>query len=306
MKKPFRYYLSHPSTGAKEIEIRPDMSDSLSLIFGRDMTYHGIQRTVGINVKFIKDGYDYIKTIYETFGIEAEIVFSVHELNKQINDYQTFYEGRVNLSTYKIDSIFVSVSIEEGGIVSKFKSRDEIPVNLQKLTSLGDIAIPAFDNETIDLSLHSKTIAKKFEGSTGEGPVFVESPPTDHTANIDPPNISNGFSTTREVDWLGYCSLGFLPSVSELSEVNPFGTILSLEEPASFYEVKEPGQHTFDFSLSYNLAVIGFGNDIKLKECSPHASGGGIFDTIDIDIFFKITRGGVEFEKTSIAHYHGD
>lgn len=61
MKKPFKYFLYHKNIGSYELEYDPDMSDQHSLVFARDMVYHGIMRTVGVNVRFIKDGYDFIR-----------------------------------------------------------------------------------------------------------------------------------------------------------------------------------------------------------------------------------------------------
>lgn len=285
MKLPFKYLLSHASTGSYEISIGPDMSDELSLVFARSAVYHGIQRTAGINVRFIKDGYDYIKTIYETFGIEAEITFTVYELNKQINDYQLFFEGRISLDSYRIDKIFVTVGIEETGLVSKFTNNDDVQVNLQKLISLGDVAINPFVNETIDLSLHSKTISKKYLGSTGDEVIAA----TDNIDSVITRSIIPGQESEKD-HWRRY-SFPFISQISELSDVSMFGGFLSNEIPAPFYQVKEPGFHTFKFNFSAYFKIEGWAFGLKLKHCAYYESGGGAFDTTIIRIVLRVTNG---------------
>jgi hypothetical protein len=283
MKLPFRYFLSHFSTGTYEIEYGPDMSDELSLVFARNTTYHGIQRTVGVNVKFIKDGYDVIKTIYETFGIAAEITFTIQELNKQINDYQLFFEGKINLENYRIDKVFVTVGIEEIGLVQKFANNDDIQVNLQNLISLGDVAIPPFSNETVDLSLHSKTISKKLVGESSPEETMIQHS-YDAIVNGSPiPGLES------EKDQWRYASLGFYSSVSELSDVSLFGTIITPEIPAPFYTVKEPGIHTFKFNFNAFFSIEGWSELLKLKHCDYYHEGGGTFDTTIIKIVLRVT-----------------
>jgi hypothetical protein len=285
MKLPFRYFLNHSSTGLFEISIGPDMSDELSLVFARSTVYHGIQRTVGVNVRFIKDGYDYIKTIYETFGIAADITFAIYELNKQINDYQVFFEGKINLESYKIDKIFVTVGLEETGLVQKFTNNDDIQVNLQKLVSLGDKTINPFDQETIDLSLHSKTISKKYIGTIGDEVVAA-------SENIDSRITRSPIpGQESEKDHWRYYSFPFISQVSELSDVSMFGGFITQEIPAPFYQVKEPGIHNFSFNINAYFKIEGWAFGLKLKHCPYYESGGGAFDTTIIRIVLRVTNG---------------
>lgn len=283
MKLPYRYFLSHFSTGTYEIEYGPNMNDELSLVLARSTVYHGIQKTVGVNVKFIKDGYDYIKSVYETFGISAEITFTIHELNKQINDYRLFFEGKINLENYRIDNIEVSVGIEEVGLVQKFTNNDEVQVNLQNLISMGDVAIPPFTRETVDLSLHSKTISKKLVGESSPEESMIQLP----WQNIVDGSPLPGFESEKE-HWR-YSSLGFYPSISELSDVSLFGTIITEDIPAPFYQVKEPGIHTFKFNFNAYFAIEGWMDLLKLKHCDYYFDGGGVFDTTIIRLVLRVT-----------------
>jgi hypothetical protein len=286
MKLPFRFYLSHFSTGSYEIKYGPDMSDELSLVFARNLNYHGIQRTVGVNVKFVKDGYDYLQAVYEAYGIAADITFTILELNKQINDYQLFFEGKINLESYNIDKIIVTVGIEETGILQKFTNNDDIEVNLQNLTSLGDVAIPPFENETIDLSLHSKTISKRFYGHSDKD--------MDEHATPEPWSTRiGGGAGFADYYHIRYMTFSFLDEIDEIEGFDGTGLIITGIPPAPILVVEEPGNHKFKMNLNYTLTTAGrvvSAVPVYNQGCPIYTNGGGCFDWIKYKVLFIITN----------------
>lgn len=302
MKKPYRYKLYHENVGEYELLYEPDFSGAFSEIISRDLTYHGIQRSISLNVRFIKDGYNFIKDVYETFGIEANMTLTILELNKQINDYFTNSEWSISLVGYQIYDEFLTVNLEEIGIAQKFKTRDDVLIDLQKLTTLSDLTLQPFVNETHDISLHSKTIAKKFEGYSNkeQSDNFTEQAQVEIVPAV--------LDLHQPVTQIRYVLFSFQPEVNEIEGLTTTGMIITEDEPAPIFVVEEPGSHKINIDFDYKLQVSGYPKPNGLVQgCSLYSLGGGSFNDVQIDVFLKIENpdDATRDEIITIKHYEG-
>jgi hypothetical protein len=165
----YRFYLYHPLLKRPvRLKYDPVGWDSLNTMLRRDPSWHGVFFEYTPRLKFIKDGRAYIHTIYEQYGIEAEILIFIDVLNPITRKYERDFTGRLNLTNLEISTLYATCNIENTGLIQKLKNRADVKVDLQSLVNQDNKAIPAFDNEYHTVELHSKIIKKVFTSSNTE------------------------------------------------------------------------------------------------------------------------------------------
>ena len=85
-------------------------------------------------------------------------------------NYDTLFNGIINLASYKTDGEYTTVSIEKSDLLTKLFSRDEISVDLETTTSIGGEAITGIDTQTIPL--HSTLVVFSDEWVIENGYVY--------------------------------------------------------------------------------------------------------------------------------------
>lgn len=149
-EKDFRFWLFNQSLGTLEIEYAPDGWDKNEVEYVRDKTYHGVFRNISVKeLIFYKDGRNFIQTVYEQQGIDAEITINIQRLNPYLWTYEQYHTAKIDLTTYKIDEVSISVSLVDSTFNEKVKGRDGIEVNLNKEVSIDGVQMPEFENQKI-------------------------------------------------------------------------------------------------------------------------------------------------------------
>lgn len=171
----YRFYLYHKDVGNYKRIKDPVGWDSLGKKirrFGLDsgsvgLRWHGVFFEYNVKLGFVKDGKAFVKNFYEKYGIEQDILLRI-EKRDESRKFFVHYEGRLNLTTYKIGRIKVECNIENTGFLQKLKNRSEVKVNLGNLVSQGGTSLNALAEETVDVTLHSKAITEIFEANLGD------------------------------------------------------------------------------------------------------------------------------------------
>ncbi|MFN7485184.1 MAG: hypothetical protein ACK5WO_16660 [Cyclobacteriaceae bacterium] len=158
--KLLNFYLFHNSFAEQYwVKIQDPVGwNSLGKTINRRMKWHGIFYEYTPKLKFVQDGRLLIQRVYETFGVQAEILLRIDVWDEITRKYVRDFTGRLNLLTYSIDKDFAEVSIETAGILKTLDNRDETKVNLEASVTQNGSALPALSNTTV--TLHSKTIKK--------------------------------------------------------------------------------------------------------------------------------------------------
>lgn len=116
--------------------------------YDRDDKYHGVFVKMSNNLKFIENGYETLKFIYEIGGINEDIRLVKEEKHPKTDIWTRVYDGYLDMSTYTEESKTISIKFNSGGIEAVLKAREKEAVELSRLTSLdGKVLDPLSINE---------------------------------------------------------------------------------------------------------------------------------------------------------------
>jgi len=138
-KKQFKFVLSTTNPVAtKTLKFAPKGWNESELTFIRDKFYKGVMESYSTNeLTFVKDGMAFIQSGYETYGIDYEIKIDIYLLINSTFQYQLYFSGKLDLSTYKIDSIGVTCEIIPTGFQTTVLNRDDIEVDMMSTKYIG-------------------------------------------------------------------------------------------------------------------------------------------------------------------------
>lgn len=177
----FRFALSNPVYGTQILTSDPEGWEEMILELNRDEQLHGLFLEYSLSLKFFCGaGKEYIDQIYEEFGIDGEMTIAISvacgctpgtdSLDYSIDysddygtpsegcEYEVFFDGIINLSTYATEPNFTSVNIEQASIYSKLKNRIDTKVDLTASQTLDGGVMNDYSFAPYEMTLHSKKI----------------------------------------------------------------------------------------------------------------------------------------------------
>lgn len=166
----YRFKLFHESLQEYELQHAPVGWDSLNYKFIRDTEYHGMSREFSVELEFVKDGFDYIHTVYETLGINASILIAVYEQNPMNYRYELAYTGTIALDDWKVSDGVGSkarrgrTNIEFVGFVQQFVNGEDVEVGLHADTSVANSAIQRGKLTTV--LAHAREIVEDYRATS--------------------------------------------------------------------------------------------------------------------------------------------
>jgi len=136
--KKFRYTLSSSNYGTLTMTNVPKGWQDGELTFIRDPKYKGVIESYSTtSFEFVKKARDYIQKAYDNFGIDYEIkIFIDIQINSTFK-YARYFTGKLDLSTYGIDSTSVKCEIINTGFQNAILNRDDIDVDLLNTKFIG-------------------------------------------------------------------------------------------------------------------------------------------------------------------------
>lgn len=143
-QKRYRFTLSNPVFGTLVLRHAPDGWKDDEFSMTRNMKYFGVFRKFSQSeLKFIKEGRDYLQAVYEAYGVNAQVGIKV-EYYSSLNVFSTRFEGTIDFSTYKINELTVAVQVKDGQFTDLILSRVSQKVNIRDGFSVdGDVITPA-------------------------------------------------------------------------------------------------------------------------------------------------------------------
>lgn len=187
----YKFILLHKTLGRYVLKHDPIGWDSQKLTFKRSNTYHGITVEYSQELEFIKDGKDYLQTVYEAEGIEGvvEVIVQAQNLNLR---WETQYIGVINFSKYENGETRLKTNIEQTGFTRRFLNGEDIEVDLNSLKGLQGEPLLPYNTEERSITLHSKTISQEYSAK-----VLPEQPDVESAIIED----SNARDSTIIIGW---------------------------------------------------------------------------------------------------------
>lgn len=153
--KKFRYTLSDKN-GSVRVHSTPDGWKDAELTFQRDATYKGVLEVFSTNeLTFYKEGRDFLQTAYERDGIDSEVTVRIEIEDSSTFQYEDYFTGKIDFSTYKINSTGVTAEVIPTGFQNTVLNRDEIEVDLfnTKFIGGGENSMAQIDGMPVKIKL---------------------------------------------------------------------------------------------------------------------------------------------------------
>ena len=123
----------------------------------RSPQFYGLFRNYTTSLEFVTTGMLWIQKIYEIEGTEFTINIGIYEYNElPVDSYLLYFSGLVDLSTYTFNETFVSCDINESSLARKIMTRDDVKVNLARLSTVEGEEMEA--NTLSSVNLHEREI----------------------------------------------------------------------------------------------------------------------------------------------------
>ncbi len=120
--------------------------------FSRNKNYHGVFTTLSNSLKFTKDAKDFIKLVYDTLGINADLRLVKESKNSITDIWEQSYSGYLDLSTYEIENNQVSCKFNSGGLESILKSREGDQVEIDRSDTIDEKPIDELQTVEVEIS----------------------------------------------------------------------------------------------------------------------------------------------------------
>jgi len=117
----------------------------------RHKEYHGIFPKFSNSLKFVSSGADHINFIDYVQGINAEIRLTRFERHPDTDVWTEIYTGFLDLSTKETEDRKVSVKFNSGGLEQSLKSRESEQIEIDRLTTIDGMPLPALEPKTVKL-----------------------------------------------------------------------------------------------------------------------------------------------------------
>lgn len=172
--KNYKYILGHSGSTPTTLTLThsPVGWDEAEITLLRNETYHSVLRNFAIQLRFVREGMNYIEGAYNADGINAVVTIEIQYLDKSDYTYNSLYTGILDFTKYKKARDFVEIPIIDNDTLSKFKTRDEIELSLAATKSIDGTSISLIDtqNFTIEGVEIREQIKAPFVSSTASTP----------------------------------------------------------------------------------------------------------------------------------------
>lgn len=230
----YRFKLYHEAAGELELEHAPVGWDALEFTVKRGQM-HGMTLDFTGQLDFVKEGFDFIHTVYEVFGVEAQVLLFVYEASRLGFHYELVYAGQVALEGWRVQDFprQGTANVDLASFTHRFLNRLDVDVDLTALTGLD--GAPMATMPLAAAGLHSQGIVQGYDArATVESTTLTYV----HQDNFDMPRGQHAV-------------FGFNEVVSNELGFNTYGTtfVTGPTENWQVYEAKVTGTIALDLRL---------------------------------------------------------
>lgn len=160
-----RFILQNDNLGSLIIE-EPIGWNNDEKELARHKDYHGIFPKFSNNLKFYGQAYDYLKTIYDVYGINAQVRLVKDEKHPKTDEWTRSYFGYLDMSTRQIEDNKIAFKFNSGGLEAELKARESEAVEITRTTTLD--GLPLTDLPISEVELDGRRIFLKSVWETDE------------------------------------------------------------------------------------------------------------------------------------------
>lgn len=309
-----RYILMHDETGTliipEPIGWKNDDNE-----FVRSKKMHGVMTQMTNNLKFTDSGRNFINTVRNTYGINADLRMVKDEKHPRTDVWTRAYDGFLDLSTWAEEDKKVSVKFDSSGLLKLIKSREGEKIELDRLDTIDGKVLTALNKETVALNgreilLDSSLEVKPEDSVSTAFRMEFNSPNNFRTASLAVPTSVN-FKSDVLIHTVTNDVFTTTPDVAEVSSLfyadndRPKTLNLDINVSGNILEV-----HVDDLSeASLFLVLAKFNNSTDFDivepriELSPNIINNSSVITPQINISFQTSINLLEGESLSLQWY---
>jgi hypothetical protein len=281
--KTWRFYLDSV-LGNELLKVNPIGWDEIGLTLERDELYEGIFRTYSAELEFVKNGYDILKELFDTYGILADCSLTVYKRNPQTQVDTEVFSSKLDFTEYKeltTNKKGISLTMVDSSFQEKLKSREDIDIPYDRETDLDDNTMPAGTYETVSI------IGRQL-GSEAEALIYQEVDPGDDFNEYDMGTLGGFFPLNVE-----FPTIEILPNFQNVIKVTEKNLADFTTEDAFYYSDLTSAEVfvTFNYNLQSSAADSDF---VRIDKIKFNRSG----DYVSIEQNLFLTSINVTAEST--------
>lgn len=158
----WKFTFSNPTYGTTVIAEPIGWAD-IAISIKRDLNVHGVFFDYAVGLKFIENGYAYLKNAYNTGGIDQYIELKVEVKCSDTDPFGDFYLGKLFLGKLVFDCTdvcFAECPVEPAGCLMKFRNRIDQKVDLQKCEDYDKNALACYNFLPYTIKMKPKLVKK--------------------------------------------------------------------------------------------------------------------------------------------------
>lgn len=163
-----RYTLYHHLLGSQIVEEPEGWRDDEKEL-SRNSKYHGIFARFSNSAKYYGSGYDFLKTVYEIDGINANVRLTKDVKHPKTDDWVREYEGVFDFSTYQEEDKKISLKFNSDGIEEVLKARESEEIEIERETDLDGNLLPSLNTKTLNLNGRRIFLKSKWNSDNSTG-----------------------------------------------------------------------------------------------------------------------------------------
>lgn len=161
-----RYTLFHKESGSLILKNDPQGWNEDQKEIARNKDYHGIFASFSNNLRFVGDAKDFIESVYDVYGINADIRLKKEILHPKTDLWVDDYSGYLDLSTREVQDNKLSCKFNSGGLEQILKARESEQLELDRETTLEGVVIEPLQPKELMLEGRRIFLKSRWETDT--------------------------------------------------------------------------------------------------------------------------------------------
>lgn len=145
-----RFILQNDNLGSLIIE-EPIGWNNDEKELARHKDYHGIFPKFSNNLKFKGQAKDYLQTLYDVYGINAQVRLVKDEKHPKTDEWTRSYFGYLDMSTRQVENNTIALKFNSGGLEAELKSRESEAVEITRTTTLDSNTLSPLSVNQVEL-----------------------------------------------------------------------------------------------------------------------------------------------------------
>lgn len=273
-----RYFLQNENLGSILI-VEPIGWNEDRKELERHKEYNGIFPKFSNNLKFIGNGYEYLKLAYDIYGVNVSVRLLKEQKHPKTDIWTRIYDGYLDFTTYSNENDEISLKFNSGGLEAILKSRESEDVEVTRNTTLDGDPLNELELKQVELEGRRIFLQSIWNGDTNNNEVELQ--------------VESNDGNTRRI------TKAFPLSLINRSHEEASSSIFGSEGTES---IGSSGMMIIrESQVVRNLVIIG--NQIKFKPIiTSNYPGNGVLNDIDwgiISVCLTIYQNGSDYNLKS-------